>query len=30
MDEDEIAEEPRTLDELELSLAAGGEESPAW
>ena len=30
MDENAIADEPRTLTELELSLAAGGEETPAW
>jgi hypothetical protein len=30
MDENEIVEEPRILTELELSLAAGGEESPSW
>jgi hypothetical protein len=30
MDEDKIAEEPRTLTELELSIAAGGDESPTW
>ena len=30
MDEDEIFEEPRPLTELELFLAAGGEETPMW
>jgi hypothetical protein len=30
MDENEIAEEPRTLTDPELFLAAGGEEIPMW
>jgi hypothetical protein len=30
MDEDAKPEELHTLTELELSLAAGGEESPVW
>jgi hypothetical protein len=29
-DDEENFEEPRNLTELELALAAGGEETPAW